>query len=115
MTVRPRSSFLAATLMLAPAVSALIVLGTPQAGSAVTETHNPGATLFQEKGCSHCHGTDGNGTDKGPSLARIGRRLKREQIESQIVHGGKEMPPFGDVLDANELRQLVEYLHDRRK
>ena len=92
-----------------------VLIGVPSGASAGAQAPTAGAALFQEKGCSHCHGVDGKGTAKGPSLARIGRRMKRDQIEVQIRYGGNEMPPFGDALEAEELRQLVEYLHARRK
>jgi mono/diheme cytochrome c family protein len=74
-----------------------------------------GAELFKEKGCEHCHGPDGAGTDKGPSLTTVGKRMKREQIEHQIREGGKEMPPFGDVLNDDETHKLVEYLAHKKK
>jgi mono/diheme cytochrome c family protein len=74
-----------------------------------------GAALFHEKGCEHCHGVDGRGGELGPSLSLVGKRLNKAQIERQIHDGGKAMPAFGDVLQADEISDLVEFLHAKRK
>lgn len=69
-----------------------------------------GAMVFQEKGCGHCHGAELQGTDMAPSLQGVGRHLHKPQIEMQIRDGGKEMPAFGALLSAAEMKDLVEYL-----
>jgi mono/diheme cytochrome c family protein len=73
------------------------------------------ATLFGEKGCEHCHGVEGAGTERGPSLSTVGKRLSRVQIEQQIKDGGKQMPAFGDVLSQDETKELVDYLVHMKK
>ena len=74
-----------------------------------------GAELFKQHGCEHCHGVDGIGTDRGPSLMTVGKRLHKDQIEHQILDGGKQMPPFKDVLNDDEVRKLVDYLAHKKK
>ncbi len=74
----------------------------------------PGTVVFHEKGCEQCHGVNGVGTQKAPSLAGVGRRLTRAQIEKQIVEGGQEMPAFGAVLDPGETGQLADWLVTRK-
>lgn len=74
-----------------------------------------GAALFHEKGCEHCHGVNGRGGDLGPDLSTVGKRLKKEQIEHQIHDGGAAMPAFGDVLQPDEIKDLVDFLHAKRK
>ena len=74
-----------------------------------------GATLFHVKGCEHCHGVDGVGTDKGPDLTTIGKRWKRTQIEQQVIHGGNGMPAFGEVLLPDETKSLLDYLSAKKK
>ena len=74
-----------------------------------------GQELFKQKGCEHCHGANGAGTDNGPSLITVGKRLKKDQIRNQIENGGKEMPPFKDVLTDDEARKLVDYLAHKKK
>lgn len=74
-----------------------------------------GATLFHERGCEHCHGADGRGGELGPDLSTIGRRWNKQQIEHQIHDGGGGMPAFGDALQQDEIKNLVEFLHAKRK
>lgn len=74
-----------------------------------------GAVLFHEKGCEHCHGVDGVGTDRAPALTTVGKRRKKAQIEQQIEKGGNGMPAYGEVLQPDEVKWLVEFLHAKRK
>ena len=71
--------------------------------------------LFHEKGCEHCHGVDGAGGEKGPDLSGVGRKLKPEAIQKQILEGGGNMPPFADVLAPDQVKLLVDYLAAKRK
>jgi mono/diheme cytochrome c family protein len=79
------------------------------------KSENSGAKLFHEKGCEHCHGVNGRGGDLGPDLSTVGKRLKKQQIEHQIHDGGAAMPAFGDVLQSDEIKDLVDFLHAKRK
>lgn len=73
-----------------------------------------GGELFGSRGCTHCHGADGTGTEEGPSLRDIRKRLKPDQIAEQIRHGGKQMPAFGDSLDEEQIADLVAFLDAKR-
>ena len=73
-----------------------------------------GAIVYNESGCSHCHTISSVGGHKGPDMTAVGRRLKKEQLRQQIVDGSKRMPPFGDVLQHQELDDLVAYLRSCR-
>jgi mono/diheme cytochrome c family protein len=88
---------------------------TPTAHAASKAMRKQGAAVFHEKGCEHCHGVDGVGTDKGPDLSGVGRQLHKPEIAKQIHDGGKEMPAFGDALTDAEIQQLVEYLAAKKK
>jgi mono/diheme cytochrome c family protein len=79
------------------------------------DSERAGAVLFHEKGCEHCHGADARGTDQAPDLSTVGKRLKKEQIAHQIHDGGASMPAFGDVLQQDEITDLVDFLHAKRK
>jgi len=62
--------------------------------------------------CAGCHGADGHGGDKGPSLvapAKISNRSDSELF--QIVHDGTQggMPPFAQIGDAN-IQAVVQYV-----
>lgn len=95
----------------------LIAAGLPgsHARAASNADRAAGAELFKQNGCEHCHGVDGIGTDRGPSLSTVGKRLKKDQIERQIRDGGKQMPPFQDVLNDDQIRNLVDYLAHKKK
>jgi mono/diheme cytochrome c family protein len=88
---------------------------TPVVHAYSNESKKSGAILFHEKGCEHCHGANGRGGDLGPDLSTVGKRLKKQQIEHQIHNGGAAMPAFGDVLQPDEVKDLVDFLHAKRK
>lgn len=81
-----------------------------------SSTDTPGAILFHEKGCEHCHGVDGVGiANKGPSLLTVGKRLKKDAIARQIHDGGDSMPAFGESLQPDEITALVDMLAKKKK
>ncbi len=90
-----------------------------QAGGGSAEAVPPapldGPGLFRERGCAQCHAIGGLGEHKGPDLSGVGRRLKKDGIERQIVQGGGAMPAFGEVLSAAETATLVRYLQHCRE
>ena len=95
----------------------VIVAGVPgsHANAASNAGRAVGAEIFKQNGCEHCHGSDGVGTERGPSLSTVGKRLKKDQIEQQIRDGGKQMPPFKDVLNDEDTHKLVDYLAHKKK
>jgi mono/diheme cytochrome c family protein len=80
-----------------------------------SESKKAGAALFHEKGCEHCHGANGRGGELGPDLSTVGKRLSKQKIEHQIHEGSAAMPAFGDVLQPDEIKDLVDFLHAKRK
>jgi mono/diheme cytochrome c family protein len=74
-----------------------------------------GAVLFRDKGCAYCHGAAAQGTQKGPSLATVRKRLKPAQVAAQIENGGQKMPSFEDSLSKDEVAQLVAYLRAKHR
>ena len=90
---------------------------TPEAKPAIAVPNDPrirGAQAFADNGCPQCHTIHHTGGKKGPDLSTVGRRLNEIQIRTQIMNGGKQMPPFADVLQASETDDLVAYLHSLR-
>lgn len=79
------------------------------------EAQTAGAAVFREKGCQHCHGADLTGTDRGPNLSTVGKKRRKDQIDRQIREGAGGMPAFGDVLQPDEIKSLVDFLTARRK
>jgi mono/diheme cytochrome c family protein len=87
----------------------------PRVEASSKQDRQAGAVLFHEKGCEHCHGVDGVGTDRAPSLSTVGKRRKKAQIVQQIAQGGNGMPAYGSVLQMEEIKWLAEFLHAKRK
>jgi ubiquinol-cytochrome c reductase cytochrome b subunit len=74
-----------------------------------------GPELFHSKGCIQCHSIGNTGGTKGPHLDAVGKRLKKDQIEHQIMNGSLAMPSFAEALSPDEVHTLVEYLHSCRQ
>ena len=104
--------------VVAAGVSAAAMLASPSAGVVHASSHAEraaGQALFHEKGCEHCHGAALIGTERGPVLTGVGRKLTADGIHHQIVAGGGGMPAFGDVLAPDEISRLVDYLATQKK
>lgn len=83
-------------------------------GSAQTPQSNQaegGAILFRDN-CARCHGSNLEGTKKGPVLAEIGKKKRwtDERITNRILNGEGKMPPFHDSLSSEQIQQLVAFL-----
>lgn len=104
-------------------LAAALLTGSAAGGSALQDaaTAQPpapriadGGTVFKVRGCPQCHMIAGLGGHKGPDLSGVGRRMKKDAIENQIVKGGDVMPAYGEALPHEEIAALVEYLHKQR-
>jgi mono/diheme cytochrome c family protein len=71
------------------------------------------------RSCASCHGTPGRSQGRTlgfevrpPDLAEpaVQKRLSDSDIRRTVREGKGQMPPFGRMLSATELNQLVEYL-----
>jgi mono/diheme cytochrome c family protein len=102
------------------AVPLLLALG---AGCAATTTQlpreqltDPGALLFNgyarpEVGCHKCHGGDGRGAAKGPSLEKRVPKYSAAELVSIIREGSKKMPKFGpNKATDDEVQALVAWM-----
>lgn len=98
-----------ATLLLS---SALLSISPALAANPKVVT---GAQLFRDKGCTYCHGNNAQGTDRGPSLLEVRKKLKEPQIEHQIMNGGQKMPRFGETLSKDEVAELVAFLRAKHR
>jgi mono/diheme cytochrome c family protein len=94
-----------------------IALAEPLFGASTEADEMAGAVLFRDKGCAHCHGVGGVGTQKAPSLVDIrkGKQWTPEKITQQILNGGQKMPPFADSLSDPEVAQIVAYLRAKHR
>lgn len=75
-----------------------------------------------ERHCLSCHGAAADG--RGPLAERLGmppanlraNRAPAGVVAMRITHGvGEHMPPWGGVLDAESVWDLVNYLETRRR
>lgn len=82
------------------------------AAHAQTPVDATGAQIFATAGCSHCHGETGLGTDNAPSLRHVRQQATAAQMVQQITAGGQVMPPFGEILDAEQIGRVVAFLRD---
>lgn len=72
---------------------------------------NPGAQRFMEY-CAGCHGADGRGGEKAPSLVAPSNTASRSDSDLiQIVRDGTKggMPPFAQIGDAN-IAAVVQFV-----
>jgi mono/diheme cytochrome c family protein len=101
-------------LLSAGALAAHTQQSVPETPAAAATPITYGPTAFRESGCSQCHQIRGVGGHKGPDLSGVGRRLKKDAIQKQIVQGGAAMPAFGDALPSEQIAALVKYLNHCR-
>jgi cytochrome c len=81
-----------------------------------TRSAPDGQKIFQQ--CSGCHSAEAGEKLVGPSLKGLfkkrellsGTPANERSIRLRITKGGDGMPPYGRLLSAKELDQLVEYL-----
>ncbi len=77
--------------------------------SARQSPSSPGQRSFNTR-CAVCHGADGHGSDRAPSLSGFVASNTDEQIAALIRSGVRAMPPHPDIMDA-EMKDLLSFLH----
>jgi mono/diheme cytochrome c family protein len=97
------------------AVMSLAIMQPLASISAGSKAKQRGAELFEQRGCSHCHGPAGVGGKRAPDLQLVRKRLSKAQITLQIHNGGLMMPAFGNTLTTPQIQDLVAYLRAKRK
>ena len=89
------------------AAAALAAALTSTAASAASADH--GKTLFIQKGCWECHGTQGQGAVTGPRLAP--NPIPLEAIANFIRNSTGVMPPYRQaILSDADLADIYAYL-----
>jgi len=93
------------------------VISQPDSGK--TQAADQGALLFKNKGCAQCHVTDSDQNGIGPSMKGLfknkgnlvsGRPVTEKNVRDQIKTPYKNMPPFADRLNQDELDQILVFL-----
>src|ERR1700753_3502209 len=89
--------------------------GASAASSAAVER---GKEVFDKK-CSVCHYADSDAKKIGPGLKGIGKRgtftvnnnkVTDESLKTWIENGDTMMPPFKDVLEPAQIKDVVAYV-----
>ena len=81
------------------------------AAPAQQSTPDSGAKSFETR-CAVCHGGDGNGSERAPSLLNFVASNPDSQTAALIRKGFKGMPPH-DIAD-QEMKELVAFVHTLR-
>jgi len=77
-----------------------------------------GKEVFQQK-CSTCHNDTSDAKKIGPGLKGIGKRgtftvnnnkVTDESLKAWIENGDSLMPPFKDVIDDNQIKDVIAYV-----
>jgi mono/diheme cytochrome c family protein len=68
-----------------------------------------GAGVFHET-CARCHSITGVGGDRGPDLSAVGKHMSAAKIQKQVLKGGHGMPPFANVLNDDQIKDVVAFL-----
>lgn len=68
-----------------------------------------GASVFAEN-CSVCHGEDGHGGAGGPDLTTMPLAQTEEGAVQQVTNGGGGMPPFGEQLSDEEIKNVAAFV-----
>ena len=77
-----------------------------------------GKEVFDKK-CGVCHYADSDAKKIGPGLKGLGKRgtftvnsnkVTDESLKTWIENGDNLMPPFKDVLDAPQIKDVVAYV-----
>ena len=92
-------------------VSAAIAIGS--AVAAAEEVFTPeqvraGADIF-DRNCSPCHGPRMQNPEAAFDLRKF-PRSQRERFVNSVTRGKNQMPPWGDMLNAEEIEALWAYV-----
>lgn len=79
-------------------------------GEPPTRVMESGGALFAEH-CARCHGPEGEGA-VGPALTDEARVSVESEVITQVLRGSMYMPPFGRVLDDEQVAAVVTYVRN---
>ncbi len=94
-------------------MAAVIVAGCGSAaGPAAKGDVAAGQTAFTSKGCSACHGANGEG-GIGPKIAGTSRSL--DQVTSRVRSGGGAMPAFdSSKVSDQDIANIYAFLQSKK-
>jgi len=89
-----------------------------KSGGASSAAVGRGKTLFQQK-CAVCHYDTSDQKKIGPGLKGIskrgifsvnGNKINDDSLKAWIENGDQLMPPFKDVLEAAQIKDVIAYV-----
>jgi len=111
--------------MIAAGFVGLLGVGALLAQASTTKNAAPnaaavgrGKTVFQQK-CSVCHYDNSDQKKIGPGLKGLskrgtfsvnGNKITDESLKAWIENGDQLMPPFKDVLEAGQIKDVIAYV-----
>ena len=114
-----KSAVLAAGFAGLLGAGALLVEGaTTKTATANAAAVGRGKTVFQQK-CSVCHYDNSEQKKIGPGLKGLskrgtfsvnGNKITDESLKAWIENGDQLMPPFKDVLEAGQIKDVIAYV-----
>jgi mono/diheme cytochrome c family protein len=110
--------------MLPLALSILLLAASCSSKSASTDarpltaSEEHGEKLYKSS-CAACHHADSTDPLNGPGIKGIfkkkflpsGAPANDERVHEVIVRGRRNMPPFGQIYDESQIRDIIAYLH----
>lgn len=81
---------------------------------AIVAADDPAFTNIIQAQCISCHGTELEG-GVGPALRGIGDRMGKEEIAEIITNGRGGMPAYANILTAEEIDQVAEWLAKQKE
>ena len=91
---------------------------TPKKTAAAKGSATKGKELFDQK-CGICHFADSDAKKIGPGLKGISKRgtftvnnnkVTDDNLKTWIENGDSLMPPFKDVLDEQQIKDVIAYV-----
>lgn len=92
--------------------------GKKKQAPADSESVQRGKAVFDKK-CAVCHSATSEAKKIGPGLKGLnargtfsanGNKVTEESLKAWIENGNNLMPPFKDVLNADEVRDVIRYV-----
>ena len=77
-----------------------------------TGNRERGKKVFQEATCSQCHVVNGEGTDFGPNLSKIGDKLSRRGLYQSVLDPSAGISPTytQHIIELNDGREISGYI-----
>ena len=115
-----RISVLALGMALLFGAGAILATGSPKTANnaANAAAAKRGKDIFQQK-CSICHYDNSDQKKIGPGLKGLskrgtfsvnGNKITDDSLRTWIENGDQLMPPFKDVLEAGQIKDVIAYV-----